>query len=67
MKKVTYINTVDPVTNGTERTVTGDVIEQHHLVTKIGEQTPCMWEGIYAYIDATTVFTELVNRLVLLC
>ena len=39
VRNVTYINTVDPVTDCAEGTVTGDVIEQHHLVTKICQQT----------------------------
>ena len=31
-----YVDTVDPVTHSTERAVTGDVIEKHHLRTNIG-------------------------------
>ena len=31
-----YVDTVDPVTHSTERSVTGDVIEKHHLRTNIG-------------------------------
>ena len=30
-----YVDTVDPVTHSTERAVTGDVIEKHHLRTNI--------------------------------
>ena len=34
-KVYTHVNAVHPVTHGTEGTVTGDIIEQHHLVTEI--------------------------------